>query len=333
MKYTHPPYPIDEEFFDDVFFQELDYWFAADMACCDECYQGFLKVWPAANSAGSTEFESNQIQLDLFYEGSRINAHYTKEQFERLAQELECPRCCATLGYTLYPYELPFDVPKDFEGDIEAISTIANETPFLILKNDLAQKVLHSIAAVAESTCATDLPSNLFRARGMTGLKEIAVDQFNFADPAFVGEGRYNHAGQSVLYLGDSKETCFHELRRAKCAVAEIALEGAVKVFDLATPYDSHEEQSDFLNALVFSSLLSTPQDGTGYKKPAYVFSRFVADCARSAGFDAIRYPSTQASARSHNLAILNVDFAIGNRSRFISLCYFDGSASKNIEL
>lgn len=110
-------------------------------------------------------------------------------------------------------------------------------------------------------------------------------------------------------------------------------MDGALKVLDLATPYDSHEDHSDLLNALAFSALLSTPQDGTGYKKPAYVFSRFVADCARSAGFDAIRYPSTRASAKSYNLVILNVGFSIGKRSRLISLSHFDGKTTRSIEL
>lgn len=328
-----PTHPLDESAFEDVFLQELDSWFGADIACCDRCYEKFLEMWPTAYSADSAEFQCNQIQLDAFYDGSRINAFYSKEQFERFLQKLDCPRCGEKLGYTLYPYELPFDVPGKFEENIAEISAIANETPFLLLKNEFAQNILTTLEALSQVTAHTKMPSNLFRARGLKGLREMSVDQFDFADPAYVGEGRYNHAGQPVLYLGDSKETCFHELRGAHCAIAEIALKDEFKMLDLATPYESHEEQSDLLNALAFSALLSTPQEGAGYQKPAYVFSRFVADCARSAGFDAIRYPSTRATGESYNLVILNTVFSLGRSSHLIGLCHFDGQKSRSIEI
>lgn len=332
MSSSSPTHPLDEAAFEDVFLEEIDSWFAADIACCDRCNDKFLKMWPAAYNDNSEEFQRNQIQLDTFFEGSRIGAFYTKEQFERLVQELDCPRCGEKFGYTLYPYELPFDVPPAFEENISDIHQIANETPFLLLKNEFAQEVLQALEALSQSTSTTKLPSSLYRARGLAGLREMSVGQFDFPDPMYVGEGRYNHAGQPVLYLGDSKETCFHELRGVNCAVAEISFDSELKVLDLSTPYDSHKAQSDLLNALAFSALLSTPQENTGYKKQAYVFSRFVADSARSSGFDAIRYPSTRASAQAYNLVIMNSDFSIGKRSRLVSLCLFDGQISRMVE-
>lgn len=333
MSSSSPTHPLDEAAFEDVFLQELDSWFSADIACCDRCNEKFLKIWPAAYAADSAEFQCNQIQLDAFYDGSRISAFYTKEQFERLVQELDCPRCGENLGYTLYPYELPFDVPVEFEDHVASIHAIAHETPFLLLKNEFAQKILQTLEALSQSTNTTTMPSSLYRARGLEGLREITVGQFDFADPKYVGEGRYNHAGQPVLYLGDSKETCFHELRGKNCAVAEISLDSGLNILDLATPYDSHKNQSDLLNALAFSALLSTPQEDMGYKKAAYVFSRFVADCARSSGFDAIRYPSTRAPEHAYNLVILNADFSIGNRSRLVGLCLFDGQIARTVEI
>lgn len=328
-----PTHPIDESAFEEIFFEELDSWFSADIACCDKCEKSFLKMWPMAYFAESAEFQCNQIQLDSFYEGSRINAFYSLEQFERLSKNIDCPRCGEKLGDTLFPYNLPFDLPKDFEEDVAAICKIANETPFLLLKNEFAQHVLATLEKLSQSTISTKIHSNLFRARGLESLKAMTEDQFDFARPEFVGEGRYNHAGRPVLYLGDSKETCFHELRRVRCVIAEISLLGDIKVLDLATPYYNHRDQSDLLDALAFSALLSTPQEEAGYQKPAYIFSRFVADCARSAGFDAIQYPSTRASSQSYNLVVLNTEFSINQCSKLISLSHFDGTNSKMIEL
>ncbi|MEP2532695.1 RES family NAD+ phosphorylase [Shimia sp.] len=333
MTHPAPTHPLDESVFEDVFLQELDSWFTADIACCDQCYEKFLKEWPAANSADDCEFQKNQIQLDSFYDGSRINAFYTLEQFERLARDLDCPRCSGKLGYTLYPYNFPFDIPEGFEKNVEEISTLAQDTPFLLLKNELASEVLNTLGSLAAETATSEIKSSMFRARALTGLKNFEFEQFDFAAPEYVSEGRYNHAGKPALYLGDSKETCFHELRQSECAIAEISLEADMKVLDLVSPYDSHGADTDLLNALIFSALLSTPQDNHGYQKPAYVFSRFVADCARTFGFDAIRYPSTRVSEGSYNLVVLNRDFSIGRKSKMRSLCVFDGKRSRTIEL
>ncbi|MEM7241514.1 MAG: RES family NAD+ phosphorylase [Pseudomonadota bacterium] len=332
MNSSSPSHPLDETAFEDVFLEELESWFSADIACCEQCYEKFLMIWPAAYTAESEEFQRNQIELSSFYDGSRIGAFFTKEQFERLVQEMDCPRCGEKLGYLLYPYAFPFDVPVEFEANVASIHTIANETPFLLLKNEFAQEILQTLEDLSQSTDATTVPASLYRARGLEKLSEVSVGQFDFADPKYVGEGRYNHAGQPVLYLGDSKETCFHELRGVNCAVAEIAFDSDLRILDLTSPYESHQDHSDLLNALTFSALLSTPQEETGYKKPAYVFSRFVADCARSAGFDAIRYPSTRASAQAYNLVVLNKDFSIGNRSRLVGLYLFDGKKTRMVE-
>jgi len=46
--------------------------------------------------------------------------------------------------------------------------------------------------------------------------------------------------------------------------------------------------------ALMYSNLAAAPSDGEGWDRPEYVLTRFVADCARIAGIDAIQYSSTR---------------------------------------
>lgn len=331
MTSASPSVPIDEEFFEEVFVEELDSWFNADLACCDHCFESFLKAWPLANAADDYEFQKSQIQLDCFYDGSRLRDHYTWEQFERLVQELPCPRCRQPLGGLLYPYELPFDVPPDFESQIDAIGSLAQETPFLLLNNSFASDVLESIRQLAQETPAQHLKRTMFRARGLAGLSSFNDSEFDFPPSEFVGEGRYNHAGAPALYLADSGETCFHELRQAVCAIAEISFHLEIKILDLVDPYESHGPDTELLNALVFSALLSTPSETKGYQKPAYVFSRFVADCARDSGFDGIRYPSTRTAEGSHNLVVWNRDLSLGQGSQIKKMSVFDGEQLRSI--
>jgi hypothetical protein len=45
---------------------------------------------------------------------------------------------------------------------------------------------------------------------------------------------------------------------------------------------------------MVWSSLLSSQNEGDGLFNPQYAFSRFIADCAIKSGFNVIRYPSVR---------------------------------------
>ncbi|PFK70658.1 hypothetical protein COJ13_16215 [Bacillus cereus] len=54
-------------------------------------------------------------------------------------------------------------------------------------------------------------------------------------------------------------------------------------------------------------SLLSSQDKDEGLYKLHYVFTRFVADVARAAGFEAIRYPSVRLNQGNNNV-ILNYE-------------------------
>jgi len=56
-----------EFWFEDEFYAALETWFAADIACCEGCYDDFLKLWPHAYSADNAEFQCSEISLELFY--------------------------------------------------------------------------------------------------------------------------------------------------------------------------------------------------------------------------------------------------------------------------
>ena len=81
-----------------------------------------------------------------------------------------------------------------------------------------------------------------------------------------------------------------------------------IKTLDLIDIELDDDEEQELLSALCFSALASAPENGEGWDKPTYVFTRFLADCATYAGFDAIKYPSTRLSEQDgrFNLVILN---------------------------
>jgi hypothetical protein len=98
-----------------------------------------------------------------------------------------------------------------------------------------------------------------------------------------------------MLYLATSAGTAAAELGAPGelCNVGKLRISRPLRILDLV---DIEEGRSghELLQALASSALLAAPRTGLGWVKRQYIFSRFVADCARSAGFDAIRYGSTK---------------------------------------
>jgi len=310
--------------FAEWFYRDLEKWFSADIACCNLCRDDFLAMWPYADHADDHRFQVQSIDLDTFYSGSYLRQVYTKRQFERYIGQLECPRCGGALQGDISAYNLPFDVPADFERTVREVHELSRRTPFLLLENHFCQEVLKAIRELAVSTPPVAYPITLFRARSEEHgpiAEEIAT--FDFPPAGFVKEGRYNHAGQPALYLGSDSETCHAELRFCKARVVEFLLNRDLKTLDLLDSFGSHADHADLLNCLVYSALVSARQDDDGWHKPHYVVSRFVADCAKAAGFDAVKYPSTRRTSTNFNLVVLNPSLSlslVATAPRFFAL-------------
>mgnify|MGYP005811940203 CR=1 FL=1 len=314
----------DQYWFEELFYRDLESWFSSDIACCDNCYDDFLENWPHAYSADDAAFQRSGIDLSCFYSGSRLRDIYTEEDFFRFLRLLECPRCGEELKYNIWPYNFPFDVVKGFETYLLEISDLSQKTPFLILKHSFAQDIYSAIKSLSEISEPITFSNSLYRARALSSLNTNEVSEFDFPPNNVVSEGRYNHAGIPVLYLGSTPETCFHEMREVACHIGEVKINNAIKILDLVNPYDAHEGHHDLLNTLVYSALMSAKQDNTGWYRPKYVFSRFISDCAKSVGFDAVRYPSTRVGDENFNLVILSQNFSLKQSSTLVRVFKYE---------
>jgi len=299
----------DREWFVEAFYDAVESWFTADIACCDSCHDEFVALWPHAYSANDGEFQRSCIDLNLFYEGSRLKELYSKGDYDEYIKDMTCPRCGNKLGPYMWPYELPFDVDPDFENTITDIAILADQTPFLILSHDFAQEVYNTLRRIGSSLDTTVLRGSLWRARlKSTRNPTIPEELTEFDRPPrnYASEGRYNHAGNPVLYLASDLNTCFEEMQQSPCVVAELSFDTSLKILDLVNPIESHPESADELQSLVYSALLSAKQSSAGLHKPHYIFSRFITDCARASGIQAIKYFSTRIVESNYNLVIVD---------------------------
>ena len=287
-------FPDKHEGFADLFLEELDSWFTADIACCDNCYDEFVSRWPGTYIR-DLEFQRSGIPLDIFYEGSDLAEVFTLEEFNENLTQLNCPRCDAQLEHNIWPYCFPFDPPDGFEEIAIEVSEIARTTPFLLLKHEFAKSVHDEVQSIALLIEPENIQPHF---RGRTGLTNPRPEQLGPPPNSKTSEGRYNHAGRPVCYLASDASTVFLELGTPEIGihVAEIEVIRPVKILDLL----DDRLNSNTITALIYSSLLSTGTNDDGWNRPEYVFTRFVADCAYAAGLDGIRYPTTRASTGSN---------------------------------
>lgn len=298
------------DFFAEMLDADLDSWFSADIACCDNCHDDFTRSWPQVY-LNFMDFQTSAISLDDFYAGTRrLSELFSKDDFSNMITTFSCPRCDSpfTKNTNIWPYCFPFNVPDGFEDNITEIAEIADKTPFLVLSHPFAKEISSEIKKVGLTTKTSIIEYQLFRGRLLMDVSTPFPSEFYPPSKSYTAEGRYNHAGKPVLYLATDKLTCFNELGKPAedLFIASVKILQPLKVLDLFIL--DNDITSEILSALITSSLLSSPSKEEGWDRPGYVFSRFVADCALSVGFDAIVYPSTKASS-GKNIVVFNDGF------------------------
>ena len=111
-------------------------------------------------------------------------------------------------------------------------------------------------------------------------------------------EGRYNHTGQSFLYLTDNPETAFQEMHCATanvCAMQKFKNHTVIKVLDLRHGLRDRNPDADLLAIAIIDSdyLERQPKEGISWK-PEYLIPRFIADCAREESYEGIQFSSAE---------------------------------------
>jgi len=274
------------------FLDDLDSWFSADIKCCEKCYSDFIKNWPMIIQR-SNEFFS--IDLESFYAGSRrIKENYSLKEFVDNIHLVKCPRCGESIEDIIYPFEFHFCIDEDFEFDVNLLKQTILETPFIVLKNSLANRVFDVINEQIAFTEKTLIDFPLYRGR-VIKKEDICGDSFLAPPKELTREGRYNHNGIPVIYSANKKITCYNELRKPEndFFIAEFSLKKKLILLNLNN-INAFDEKNDLLKSIVWSSLCSAKTEDEAKHKPEYYFTRFISDCCKYLGFDGLIYPSVQ---------------------------------------
>lgn len=319
-----PVSAFDIDTFNDILAEEIDSDFTSSICCCDDCYEDFARRWPGVQMH-DVEFQTNAMSVDYCVEQSRLVQLYTAAELRTLQRFVVCPRCGTYVRNSIHIFEHPFDRVEEIEESIDELASIGSSTPFLLLEHPFAQNILEAVRDLSADTAPKLMPGTFFRARksadiAKQGQSVSDVATFGPAPPGVIGEGRFNHAGAPMIYLATTLETALLEIGTLSelFSVAELALDGEYQILDLVELDDSSDARIPIL-AMANSVLVAAPRIDRGWLRPEYVFSRFVADCAKSAGFDAIRYASTK-SGDGENYVLLSPKSDLRSYLRLISV-------------
>ncbi|MBU8726918.1 RES family NAD+ phosphorylase [Bacillus pumilus] len=187
----------------------------------------------------------------------------------------------------------------DLKQEIEAFYNHIVEFPMLALEHKLGKRLHDNIKNLDKYELSDKV---FYRARALK--KYVPYDEAGMwnppADKVAVYEGRYNHFGQSFLYMATDEDTAFKEVIpewHGSCSMIKIKLQDSVKLLDLRKV--NFYKESNSLEYIILHYMLVhegtiSQETQNPYIKPEYVLPRFLADCARLYNFEGILFNSTK---------------------------------------
>lgn len=241
---------------------------------------------------------------DLFYD-----CNIPEEHWDIIMDHLVCPDC----GNSSFSLGLDVGVPTKFEKDVdkhmdEAYQLYGRDVrefeiflesyPLLAYQNKLAKRIYKEIQE--RKLPITSIKGNFFRARRVESSEVISSKKMYNPPLGKPDEGRFNHSGQSHLYLANDKKTAIREVTSEEHSLLvwyqkfEISDE-INDILDLSFDWFRLTPSTStlLLSLKVHNSIGRTDRNKNNWK-PDYYLTRYIMDCAKNLGFNGIKYNSTK---------------------------------------
>lgn len=191
------------------------------------------------------------------------NCDVAEKYRERVAGQIACPRCGASLDITcpvgvksaqeLAVEELWNRWYEEYHYRFDEFYEFLEKHPYLGLAHELGAELHERVESLPQCTLKDEV---WYRARRVNRSKLLTVRDMYPPDPAEVEipEGRYNHFGQCVFYLAEEKEGAAQEALGDEGGLAWVQafrLRKIKRILDLA-PYKHHGEPDPKIDLLTF---------------------------------------------------------------------------------
>ncbi len=240
-----------------------------------------------------------------------LDYEITEKQKEKIATKLECPHC----GNSSFDISTPVGLQTKLEREIEEhmdevygmygsevrqFEEELEEYPLLAYKNEFAQKIYNEIAD--KKLPVTEIIGFFYRSRLVNG-DVLDSDEMKNAPTGIPFEGRFNHSGQSHLYLANSAITSIKEvvgdLTSSLVWLQKIEIsENVDKILDLSFQWYmlSPSISTILLSLKVYNTIGRSDRNQDNWN-PDYFLTRYIMDCAKSLGYNGIKYNSSKTTS------------------------------------
>lgn len=189
---------------------------------------------------------------------------------------------------------------KEFENHLE-------ENPMLGYQHKFGRKLFKEIKDGALPMIS--ISGEFYRARKVESSEVLTSKKMHIAPKGKPTEGRFNHSGQSYLYIANEKETALREV-----ATTEDPLLVWCQKFETKTPVDRILDltfnwldlsisTSTLLLSLKMNDAIDRYKGNSDYWRPDYFLTRYIMDCAKREKYNGIKYNSTKAYS-GYNLVL-----------------------------
>jgi hypothetical protein len=223
-----------------------------------------------------------------------------------VADQLSCPNCGTELDLTCevglqtnYEAELSKrekTAKSIYTKEIKSFEDQLQEFPMLALRHKFARKINKAISE--HKLPVTTLEGKFYRARRLSDDKIFNKKDMLHAPIGKPTDGRFNHAGQSHLYLSTEKETAMLEVIESESMVwyCSVKIEKPIdKILDLDINWNEESETTPILlHALNINRSIQRSDRNKGNWRPDYYMTKFIMDCAKSSGYNGIKYLSAK---------------------------------------
>lgn len=254
-------------------------------------------------------FYSNEIDLENMYISLRdylYEINCPEKYFQYVDGKFECDGCGSKIELDddiVLPsteeleYDSLCDEINDYTDKLNSFYNHLEKYPYLGLEHEVGNQIAIDLKTIKLVNIRNE---TWFRARRFEDTKKFTQKDMYPPNPKKikVGEGRFNHYGQSFLYLGNSENVCVKEIKinkKNKCWMQKIRIISLENILDLSNLFAPGLPES---NSLVFSSInytgiITKPNKSDNSWKPEYFISRFISDIARERKINGIIYKSS----------------------------------------
>jgi hypothetical protein len=242
-----------------------------------------------------------------------------EELWKEILPYITCPNCGSVFEDIsdevglMSEYEIEFQhkfgkIVEISQGKIQSFYDFLARYPYLGVEHEVGQEIIKEIKKIPLITIIDEI---FYRARKPENGKIFRhKDMLNPPGTISIPEGRFNHYGQSHLYLGETEELCAKEIANEDKELLWMqkykikSLTNILDVYEFIDP-DNIDDTPLFFAGLFQSGKISVQKSNRKFWTPEYFIPRFIADIARYNKINGIIYQSQKAIGR--NLVIFDL--------------------------